>query len=387
MRFLCCQLTYYFTLWSLLWAATLQAKPSLVKQAIAAFEKEAFAQAKAHIDQAMDEETTQAQGGAWYYRGVIYEKLLRDQVATEEAPQLFEATLAAYHKALALTPAATSQYHSFTQINLNGLWAYYLDRGRRYYRQEAFENAIQQFNYCQQIKPEEPWAYLYTAIAAHQEGHYELALTNYEHYLEKASTAPAAVFRGLAHLTAGLHKDPQEALKILEQALLQYPFDNNLLYEQLQLYTALGQVEALQKLLHQKIATAPHEAAFYYQLGYWYEQQGQEEPALEHYQKAAERVLKRIEPIRQQGIVHYNQAAQLTQAIKEMPNETFQELGTEQIKQLRTYLEQAFSCFKQANKINPRDPFTLKHLQNIYVRLRRPDQADKIARLLRKYRL
>ena len=382
MRFVCYQRTYWLSLWGILWATTLQAKPSLVKRAIAAFEKEDLTQAKAHIDQATAEEA--AQGATWYYRGVIYEKLLRSQVATEEAPQLLETTLAAYRQTLALTPSA-SQYHSFAQVNLHGLWAYYLGRGRRYYRQEASENALQQFAYSKQIKPAALCTYLYTAIAAHQAANHKLAHANYTHYLEQVNTAPAAVYRALAHLTTALHKAPQEALAVVDQALLQYPFDNDLLFERLQCYKAMGQVEALPTLLLQRIGTAPHEAMYCYQLGYWYEQQGAVAKALEQYERAAVRAPKHIAPIRQQGIVHYNQAAQLTQKIKAMPNEDFQKVGAKQCKQLATYLEKALACFEQAYKIDPRDLFTLKQLQSIYVYQRKATQAEKIARRLRKY--
>ncbi|MEL6358517.1 MAG: hypothetical protein AAFQ01_01090, partial [Bacteroidota bacterium] len=114
---------YYITLGAALWASSLQAKPSLLKQAIQAFEKDDFAQAQTLIDQATDQTT--APGQAWYYRGAIYEKLLRDQITGEKAPELLETTLAAYRQALALIPAP-SQYHSFVQINLENLWAYYV---------------------------------------------------------------------------------------------------------------------------------------------------------------------------------------------------------------------------------------------------------------------
>lgn len=74
-----------------------------------------------------------------------------------------------------------SQYHSFAQINLNKLWAYSLDRGRRYYQQEAFESAIQQLKYCKKIVPTHLGAYLYTAIAVYQAEEHDLVLHNHTH--------------------------------------------------------------------------------------------------------------------------------------------------------------------------------------------------------------
>ena len=386
MRFRDAKNIFYIAFLGVLWAAPLWAKPSLVKQSIAAFEREEFSEARGCIDKAIKETATQTQEDAWYYRGVIYEKILRKQIATEDADQLFEEALNAYFKVVALAPMA-SQYRSFAQINLNGLWAYYLDRGRRYYKQEDFESAIRQFTYCKQLIPGNLDVYLYTAIAAHQHEAHDVALHNYTHYLESAVVVPAAVYRGLAHLTAHALKHPIQALEILAQALLQHPFDNDLLYEQLQLYTNMGRVEVERERLQKRIDAAPCEAVLYYQLGYGYEQQAQWQQALKQYQKAAKLAPNSIEAVRQQGIVYYNQAAQNTREITKMSEEQFQKVGTQRIKKLENYLVQALPYFEQASKLSPREPFILNHLQTIYLRLRKPAQAKKIARCLRKYRL
>jgi tetratricopeptide (TPR) repeat protein len=386
MHFRCSKHIFYIAFLGVLWAAPLWAKPSLVKQSIAAFEREEFSEARVCIDKAMEEAATQTQEDAWYYRGVIYEKILRNQIATEEAGRLFEEVLNAYFKVVALAPVA-SQYQSFAQINLNGLWAYYLDRGRRCYKQEDFESAIRLFTYCKQLIPGNLDAYLYTAVAAHQHEAHDVALRNYTHYLESAVVVPAAVYRGLAHLTAHALKHPIQALEILAQALLQHPFDNDLRYEQLQLYTNLGQVDVERERLKKRIAATPYEAVLYYQLGYGYEQQAQWQQALKQYQKAAELAPNSVEPVRQQGIVYYNQAVQATQEITKMSEEQFQEVGVQRIEKLENDLVQALPYFEQASTLSPREPFILKHLQTIYLRLRKPVQAKKIERCLRKYRL
>ena len=365
----------------------LQATPTLVNQALAAFDKDDWEQAQAAIDQATSQAAAPAK--AWYYRGAIYEKRLRKQITSEVAPELFAATLASYRQALALTPPA-SQFHSFAQINLDNLWAYYLDRGRRYYRQENFDKAMEQWQYCEQIRTDKSCIELYKAIAAHQDEQYAVARQHYTQYLTQAATVPAAVYRGLAQVTAQLDKRAEQARLIIAQGLQQYPFDNDLLYEQCTLYNVgeeEKEEEPLPQLLEQKIATAPHEPALYYQLGYWYEQQGQPAQALQQYQQAATLAPHRIEPMRQQGIVHYNQAAQLTQTIEEMPAEEFQQEGMELSQALTDHLEQALSCFNRARKLQPRDAFTLIHLKMLYLRLKKPAQVAKIERKLRRYKV
>lgn len=365
-------------------ALPLQAQPSLLRQALQAWEKDDLTQARACVDQATAEEA--APGKAWYYQGVIYEKLLRTQIATEEAPQLFEKTLAAYRQALSLT-TIPSQYHGFAQINLDNLWAYYIDRGRRYYRQGNFERAIKQWQYCEQIRTDKTCVDLYMAIAAHQDEQYALARQRYTKYLAATKVAPAPVYRAMAHMTAEQDKKPQEGLKIIEAALLHYPFDHDLLAAQWALYQVMEKTADLQKLLAKKIAEAPSEAAHYYHLGYWYEQQEKPEEALKQYQKAAELAPRQLAPVRQQGLVHYNQAAQLIQKIQEIPDEEFQEKGADLKATLTHAWEQALPCLEKAHRLAPRDPITLKQLQNVYIRLKNPVRAAHLERKLRRYRI
>ena len=365
-------------------AIPLQAKPTLVNQAIAAFEAEDFPEASALIDQATEGGAIGPDAGCWYYRGVIYEKLLRSKIATDEAPALFEETLAAYNRVLATAPQA-SQYHSFAQMNLGGLWAYYLDRGRRYYKQENFESAIMQFQYCRRISANDPYADLYTAVAAHQQEEYDLALSSYTSYMAAKKTVPTAVYHALARLTATFLKDPDEALAILEKGLAEYPFNNNLLHEEVAIYTTMGTTAVQAQLL--KKETETNTAVACYQLGYWYGQQEREEEALVLYQKAGMLDPQHVEPFRQQGIVYYNQAVLVTQEITKIPEEDFQKVGVSLIKQLQERLASALTCFEQAQKIAPRDLFILRHLQITYQGLNKPAKAKKMERRLRRLKI
>lgn len=377
---------FILTFGAIVWTTPLAAKPSLMQQALAAFEQEDLVQAQALIDEAVTVPVSSPQEGLWYYRGVIYEKLLRNQITTEEAPQLLATTLAAYRKVLELAPTA-SQYHSFAQINLQGLCAYYLDRGRRYYKQEAFESAIKQFDRCKEIDSEDLWAYLYTAIAAHQEEQHDLALNNYNHYLASGTVVPSAVYRSLAYLTAHYCQDVDQALALLEQGLQRSPFDNDLLYERLQLLKALEKEEAEQGLLQKKIEEVPQEAAAHYQLGYWHECQGQHEEALQHYQKVTALAPDRFEPVRQQGVIHYNRAAQITQEAVALADEDFEQQGKEYLKKLKEQLNLALPYFERANKLSRRNAFVLKHLRTLYQRLGKTEKAQKVERTLKKYHL
>lgn len=362
--------------------APLQAQSHIIKQALTAFDKEEFAQAQALIDQATQDEKAQTLGSTWYYRGAIYEQCLRNNIASDTAAQYLEEALRAYHQVLALTPKS-SQYHSFAQANIHGLWAYYLGRGVRYYKAEAFDRAIEHFEVCKQIKPDDPYALLYIAIAAHQDENYALARQHYEQYLQVGEANPA-VYRGLANIIAHHCQDLDKARTILDQAIQQYPWDDNLLEEEVQLLRMLHQLAASEKQLQEQLATAPSHPVLYYQLGYLYEQWNKPAEALVHYQKAAELAPQQLEPICQLGVIHYNQASQVMDSTADMSEEAFQEQGKELQEKWNFHWEQALAYFERARKLRRHDLFILKRLHTLYTCLNMPAKAKRVARAMRR---
>lgn len=359
---------------------SIQAKSSLLQKAIRSFEENNIDQAREFVDQAVTE--TPSAGKVWYYQGVIYEKLLRKQIATEKAPELLEKTLRAYRKALTLTKSP-SQYQSFTQINLNNLWAYYLDRGRRYYHQGNFVRAIDYWQCCEQIQSNRPCLVLYKAIAAHQGRQHLLAKEYYTSYLSQAERVPVAVSRAVAQLSVTQEKNPEEGVAVIAAALLNDPFDYDLLWDQLAFYKQQTTLEVFGKYLEQKAADEPQNAAYCYQLGCWYEYQGELSKALQHYQKAAQLAPQEIAPIRQQGLVVYNQAAQLTREIQEMSDEVFQEKGAQLKEVLDDRLERALSHLERAAQ-QTCDTTVLKALKSLYSYLGKPARASQIEHQLNK---
>ena len=264
-------------------------------------------QAKNYIDQAIKHPAELKEVSTWYYRGVIYDKLMRENMATDDASHFREEALKSYRKVQDLTKK-TSQYHSFSQINIDKMWNYYLDRGRRYYRQEAYEQAITQFEICQQIETKDLFAPLYRAIAMHQDEQFETAHKHYEAYIALGGTAPAA-YIGMATIMHNHFKDSTKALEILNKTIEKYPFNSDLIAEQLRIYIALEKRETQEKVLEQQVykAHSPH-AALYYQLGYWYEERGNSTYAIPCYQKAIELTPGEVTPIRQLGLLYYNEA-------------------------------------------------------------------------------
>lgn len=357
-----------------------QCHTRILQQAIQAFDKKEFAQAQQLIDQAIQD--GQARASTWYYRGTIYEQLLRDNIASDTASWYLEQALQAYQETLKLA-RNPSQYHSFSQVNIHGLWTYYLGRGVKYYKGEAFDRAIVHFAVCKQIKPKDSQALLYTAIAAHQDEDYVLALQQYEEYLQQGKHHPA-VYLALAHITTHHLQDLEKAGYMLKQGIQQYPWNNHLLQAQRQLLVRLNELAIQEEQLQEQLLTTSSNPVLHYQLGYWYEQENRLEEACRHYIKASKLAPHQIEVISQLGIIHYNQAAQIINSTAEMPQEIFQDQAEALAIKWNFHLQQALAYFEQAYKMKRHDVSLLKQLYHLYTYLAMPTKARKIVRHIRR---
>lgn len=365
-----------------LFPIALNALPRSIGQAIEAFEQGNLQEARTLLDTAAQDPTAQTWPCTWYYRGVVYEGLLRKYIATEEALDWHIQALEAYQHVLSMTSPHT-QYHSFAQANLAGLETYYLDRGRRYYRGENFMQAMGQFAIVKAMKPQAPQAYLYAGIAAQQDEDYALAWQNYTEYLSLGASHPA-VHRSMAHIAFVQRHNAAQAQSILDQALAQYPWDQGLLHEQVQQCIALDKVTAWATLLQQKMAESPEAAIYPYYLGYVHEQQGQHTQALTYYQQASALAPKAAAPWQQQGFIHYQRAARCAQAMDQVTEEAFQQVGKALLDEYKTHLEQAQRCLAHAAERQPGDLLLLTYLHQVYDRLQQPTQAKAIQRQIQR---
>ncbi|MGI2257243.1 hypothetical protein ACRRVD_01580 [Candidatus Cardinium hertigii] len=265
-------------------------------------------QARLAIDSAIKDRKLARHPSTWYYRGVIYDRLLRDHVASEEAPALLDQALTAYAQAQQLSVSKYTQFHSFSVGNLTALWSYFLNRGIGYYRQEAFDQAIEQFAICRRILSKETTPLLYMAIAYHSHDKPEEALRYYQDYL-KVEGPCFVVLRAMAAIHYHKLKNFDTAIAILNEALLQFPFNNELLEEKCCIYEAAGKVDAYADGL--AIGLQNKEIHAYYAYAYLLEYQGRVEEAVFYYKQVLKNQPHQYDALRQIGFVFYNKAIKL----------------------------------------------------------------------------
>ncbi|CDG49999.1 tetratricopeptide repeat protein [Cardinium endosymbiont of Bemisia tabaci] len=265
-------------------------------------------QARLAIDAAIKDSKLAGHPATWYYRGVIYDRLLRDHVASEEAPALLDQALTAYAQAQQLSVSKHKQFHSFSVGNLTALWSYFLNRGIGYYRQEAFDQAIEQFAICRRILSKETTPLLYMAIAYHSHDKPEEALRYYQDYL-RVEGPHFAVLRAIAAIHYYKLKNFDTAIAILNEALLQFPFNNELLEEKCCIYDAAGKLDSYADGL--AVGLQNKEIHAYYAYAYLLEYQGRIEEAVFYYKKVLKDQPHQYDALCQIGFVFYNKAIKL----------------------------------------------------------------------------
>lgn len=262
-------------------------------------------QAQVAIDEAIKDSKLMKHPATWYYRGVIYSKLLKEHISSEEAAALLDETLAAYTKTTQLCLPYT-QFHSFARSNIASLWSYYLDRGIRYYKQENFDKAVDQFAICKRIIPQDPTPELYTAIVYQRNKKPEAALHYYEAYLQSVGPQ-VAIFRAMANIQYHQLKKVSKAISLLDTAIAQFPFNNELLEEKFLIYKDAKQIEQYETALLEAIASSKAWNVVY-EYAYLLENQGITEKAVAYYEHILKNIPDQYNTLRQVGLLFYNEA-------------------------------------------------------------------------------
>lgn len=262
-------------------------------------------QAQVTIDEAIKDSKLMKHPATWYYRGVIYSKLLKDNISSEKATDLLDETLAAYTKTTQLSLPHT-QFHSFARSNIASLWSYYLDRGIRYYKQENFDQAVDRFAICKRIIPQDPTPELYTAIVYQSNKKPAEALHYYEAYLQIAGPQ-VAIFRAIANIQYHQLKKFSEAISLLDTAIAKFPFNNELLEEKFLIYKDAKQIDQYETTLLEAIASSKAWHVVY-EYAYLLENQGLIEKAVAYYAHVLKNIPDQYNTLRQIGFLFYNEA-------------------------------------------------------------------------------
>ncbi len=348
-------------------------------------------EAKAEIDLAfeLDEKgktTTSAKN--WYTRGNIYKAIYTNDGEYKDLdPDALEKATASYKKTAEIEGKENGYYTIFANQEITSLYASAIDAGAVAYQEENFDKAFEEFSNALKVKKGDSLALLYAGSVAQEKGDIDNALKMYETMVEVGS-APETVYSTIVYYYKVEKDDMETAMKFNDLAIKKFPESKSFVQEKIvYLITSGKSAEAEQHLLSE-IEAHPEDPILYFELGYLYDEQENDDKALEAYGKAFEVDPTYYDAIFNYAIVHYNKAADIIKAFNDKP------LGsnysaTAYAKEEKQTMEKAAVHFKaalpyleKAYELKSDDLKLLEILGGVYNQLRMDDKYDEISKKL-----
>lgn len=191
------------------------------------------------------------------------------------------------------------------------------------------------------------------AIAAENAGDINNAIAAYKDWL--AIESDVSAYRGYVAALKKAGKD-EEANKVLDEAIVIFPNDANLLVEKINVYLAAGQYAEALKYVNNLLSVEPNNDGALFIKGLAYEKIGNEDSVVYYYTRSAEVNPKNIKPWNNLGALYVNKANALVEQMNKLGNSKEDlKLYDELKKKRRDLYVQAKPYLLKAKEIEPDD--------------------------------
>ena len=352
-------------------------KPN-VNKALTLAKQGKFAEAKAIVDGVPTHEKTKDDSKSWFYRGIIY--VAMDTVAGAPGGSENVVTAAeAFRKAgelagpkgkLSLTDAATGESKSLDDL-IAGFNYAFLIKGDKFFNEEKFSEAVQQFEKGLILKPDTA-IFRYAGYAAHNANDVDKAITFIEKYIANGGTNSQAIFLRIGSLYE-FKKDYEATLKACRDRLAVAPNDANVRQIELNCLLQLGRYKEATDNLLNVVKANPNDVESLYLLGALYEEQKNSDEAKKYFQKCRTidpKFLKAALSMARYGTIGF-------QKVKEEMDALDYKKDKAKLEQLdKTYLQKlrdAAVLWEECERLSPNEREVLENLWRIYS----PSQLDE----------
>lgn len=171
----------------------------------------------------------------------------------------------------------------------------------------------------------------------------------------------------------------------LKEGFSKYPTDENLMFDLINLYIKENNPTEALTYIEKAINDSPKNVSLWVSKGSMLDKLGQEEQAIETYQKAIEVDPKVLTPYFNLSVIYCNKGIKLSNEAIEIPTSEKQRYQ-EVMKESQAYFEKALPYIEKAYEIAPTEMAVLESLRMVYYRLQMNDkyqEIDKIAKSLK----
>ena len=219
-----------------------------------------MADAKASIDKASVNEKTANLPLTFALKGAIYASLAQADSVPATALPNFKIADDALAKATSLDSAKHENKDMIHTAYLN-LAQYKFDEGRAEYANKKYDQAYNSFDYFRKVLPTDTTALYVTGLAAANQGYidpkyFPYAITNYKQLIATNYSKNPGIILDLSSIYLA-SKDTTDAFKVISDALVKYPANNDLRKREIEIGLQTGKQDMLLSTVDAAIAADP----------------------------------------------------------------------------------------------------------------------------------
>ena len=347
-----------------------------------------YRKAATYIEQAILVEKAASKDKTWRYRGEIYLNIAADPEVSAEYPNALVLAKESYEKAREVD--VKGRYERECIEGLGRVQIMASNNGINFYNTEAFDLAGNNFDIAASVARTvdmiDTMAVYNAALCYEKAGMTDLAIARYYECAEIKYQVPNVfLFISTLYRNAG---DDEAALETLKNARKDYPREQSLIIEELNIYLTSGDFERAKTNLQLAAEQDPNNEILWFSLGSVFDNLGNSEEAISAYLKAIEVKADYFDANYNLGALYFNQAVQGINEANEMwkPRMTNKEAAAQ--KKLETDAKELFNTAKPyleaAFAINPEDLQTIRSLKDIYARTGEDDKFLQMNDLIKK---
>ena len=348
-----------------------------------------YREAATYIEQAILIDKAAVKDKVWRYRGEIYLNISSDSTISIEYPQALRTAMESYLKAKDLD--VKSRYEDEIRIGLAQVQTKANNIGIKNYVAEAFDQAGSSFDLAAEVARNfdmiDTMAVYNAALCYEKADLTDLAI---ERYLDCAAINYQVpnVFLFVSTLYRNTGKD-EAALKILQDARVDYPREQSLIIEELNIYLTNKDFERAKTNLELAAKQDSTNEILWFSLGSVLDNIGMTEDAIVAYKKAIEVKSDYFDANYNLGALYFNKAVNGINDANELWKPRMSRTEASAQKKLEDDSKEMFSTAKpfleSAFAADNKDVETIRSLKDIYARTGEDDKFIEMNNLLKSF--
>ena len=348
-----------------------------------------YREAATYIEQAILIDKAAVKDKVWRYRGEIYLNISSDSTVSVEYPHALRTAMESYLKAKDLD--VKSRYEDEIRIGLAQVQTKANNIGIKNYVAEAFDQAGSSFDLAAEVARNfdmiDTMAVYNAALCYEKADLTDLAI---ERYLDCAAINYQVpnVFLFVSTLYRNTGKD-EAALKILQDARVDYPREQSLIIEELNIYLTNKDFERAKTNLELAAKQDSTNEILWFSLGSVLDNIGMTEDAIVAYKKAIEVKSDYFDANYNLGALYFNKAVNGINDANELWKPRMSRTEASAQKKLEDDSKEMFSTAKpfleSAFAADNKDVETIRSLKDIYARTGEDDKFIEMNNLLKSF--